>query len=315
MKNRNTYKLTEGAILLAIFAVLLLISLYVPGLGLVATLFMPLPFMMFAAKNDGKSAAVFTVAAVLISLIFGTLLAIPLALAHGSTGAVMGYMISKGKGRLAIFVAGSLVFLVNTVLQYAAAVALFKINFIDEMLAAFRESISMSAGMMERMGQTVDDGVMEQLEGTVELMETLMPSMFVLASFLIVFLVQLVSIPILKRFGIDVSRWKPFRELRLPKSVLWYYLFSLISSMLISPDTGGYWVWAVTNLLFVLQFLILLQGFSLIAYFYHVKGYSKAIFVVTVILALLIPILLYIVRILGIIDLGFDLRKRLEEKK
>jgi uncharacterized protein YybS (DUF2232 family) len=315
LKNSNTYKLTEGAILLAIFAVLLLISLYIPGLGLVVTLFMPLPFMMFAAKHDGKSTVVFTIAAVLISLIFGSLLAIPMALAYGCTGGVMGYMISKGKGRLGIFMAGSLVFLANTVLQYAAAVALFQINFIDEMLAAFRESITMSAGMMERMGQNVDNQVMEQLEGTVALMETLMPSMFVLASFMIVFLVQLVSVPILKRFGIDVSRWRPFRELSLPKSVLWYYLFSLVSSMLISPESGGYWVWAVTNLLFILQFLILLQGFSLIAYYYHTKGYSKAIFVITVLLAILVPILLYIVRILGIIDLGFDLRKRLKEKK
>ncbi|SEN43041.1 Uncharacterized conserved protein YybS, DUF2232 family [Mesobacillus persicus] len=315
MKNKSTYKLTEGAILLAIFTVLLLMTLYIPGLGLVVNFFLALPFMMFSAKHDWKSASVFTIAALILSLIVGTFLAIPIALTYGVTGVVIGLMIGKGKSRLAIFVAGSLVFLANTIIQYAIAVALFNMNMIEEFLVTFKESINTSVGMLENMGQTVDESVVEQFESTVTLMETLMPSMFVMASFMIVFLIQLLCFPVLRRFGVKVQQWMPFREMSLPKSLLWYYLLSLIASMFVQPEVGSYWHWAITNLLFVLQFLMLVQGFTFIAYYSHPKGYSKAILVVSIILAVLIPFILYIVRILGIIDLGFDLRKRMGEKK
>lgn len=307
--------MTEGAILLAIFTVLLLITLYIPGLGLVVNFFLAVPFMMFSAKHDWKSASVFTIAALILSLIVGTFLAIPIALTYGVTGVVIGLMIGKGKSRLAIYVAGSLVFLANTIIQYAIAVALFNMNMIEEFLVTFKESIDTSVSMLENMGQTVDESMIEQFESTITLMETLMPTMFVMASFMIVFLIQLLSFPILKRFGVKVKQWLPFREMSLPKSLLWYYLLSLIASMFVQPEVGSYWHWALTNLLFVLQFLMLVQGFTFIAYYSHQKGYPKAILVVSIILSFLIPLILYIVRILGIIDLGFDLRRRLGEKK
>lgn len=315
MKNKSTYRLTEGAILLAIFTVLLLVTLYIPGLGLIVNFFLAMPFIMYAAKHGWKSASVFTIAAILLSLIVGTFLAIPIALTYGVTGSVMGWLIGRGKSRLAVFVAGSLVFLVNTILQYAATVVLFNMNIIEEFITTFQESINTSIKMLESMGQTVDEAVLEQFQNSVDLMETLMPSLFVMASFMIVFLIQLVCLPLLKRFGVKAHPWMPLRNMSLPKSLLWYYLLSMMASLFIQPEVGSYWHWALTNLVFILQFLMLVQGYTFIAYYSHAKGYPKAVLVVTIILSMILPIILYIVRILGIIDLGFDLRKRIEAKK
>jgi uncharacterized protein YybS (DUF2232 family) len=312
---KNTYKLTEGAILLAIFAVLLLITFYIPGLGLIVNLFLSLPFLFFGAKYDGKSTAVFTLAAVLLSMILGSLLAIPLALAYGTTGAVMGYMVRKGKSRFAAYIAGSLVFLLNLVAQYALSVILFKINIIEELMEAFRVSTDQAIKMLEQMGQTPDEKLIEQFETMIDMMEVLMPSMFVMASFLIVFLLQLVSFPFLKRFGIKVPYWPPFRELNLPKSILWYYLITMIAALIMQPEKGTYWFWVISNLTFILQMLMVLQGVSLVFYVTHIKEYPKAVPIIVIVLMFLLPFVLYIVRILGIIDLGFDLRKRLGEKK
>lgn len=312
---KNTYKLTEGAILLAIFAVLLLITFYIPGLGLIVNLFLSLPFLFFGAKYDGKSTAVFTLAAVLLSMILGSLLAIPLALAYGTTGAVMGYMVGKGKSRFVAYIAGSLVFLLNLVAQYALSVVLFKINIIEELMKAFRVSTDQAIKMLEKMGQAPDEKLIKQFETMIDMMEVLMPSMFVMASFLIVFLLQLVSFPFLKRFGIKVPAWPPFRELNLPKSILWYYLIAMIAALIMQPEKGTYWFWAISNLTFILQMLMVLQGLSFVFYVTHIKRYPKAVPIIVIILTFLLPFVLYIVRILGIIDLGFDLRKRLGEKK
>ena len=314
-KSHNTYRLTEGAILLAAYVVLLLISLYVPVLGSLVIFVVPVPFMMYAAKHGGKSAALFTLAAILLSIVFGSILAVPMALAFGVTGAVMGYMIGMDRSRLAIFISGSLVFLVNLVAMYVVMVAFFQMDFVEETIKAFEESIALSQNMMEGLGQEMNSQMVEQFEASIGIFETLLPSMFVIASLSIVFLLQLVCVPILRRFKITVQNWPAFRELSFPKSVLWYYLFFLIASMLVSSDSGSYWVWAVTNVVFVLQLLMILQGFAFIAYFYDQKSLPKALFAVTLIAALFLPIILYIVRILGIIDLGFDLRKPAEKKK
>jgi uncharacterized protein YybS (DUF2232 family) len=312
---KNTYKLTEGAILLAIFAVLLLITLYIPGLGMVVNFFLSLPFLMFGAKHDWKSTAVFTLAAVLLSMILGSFLAMPLALAFGTTGAVMGYMVREGKSRFAVYIAGSVVFLVNLVGQYALSIVLFNINFIDEMVTIFRSSVDQAIKMLEQMGQTPDEKLIKQFETMVDMIEVLVPSMFVMSSFLIVFLLQLASFPFMKRFGIKVPVWRPYRELNLPKSILWYYLITMIIALVMQPEQGTYWFWVISNLSFILQMLMVLQGIAFVFYFTHIKEYTKAVPIIVIVLMFLLPFVLYIVRILGIIDLGFDLRKRLGEKK
>lgn len=312
---KNVHQLTRGAVFLSIYAVLLLITLYVPLLGFVVNLFLPMPFIIFAAKNNLKSTIVFLIAALLISLILGSFLAIPLTAAYGMTGATIGYLLYKQKGRWMIFLGGSLVFLINLVLQYIVSVVFFQINFIEQFLQTFRESLTTSMNMMESLGQPENTQLIEQFESSISMVETLMPSMFVMASFMIVFFIQLVSVPILKRFDIYVSDWKPFRELDLPKSILYYYLLCLAASLFLKPEEGSYLYWAITNLVFVLQTLMAIQGASFIFYYSHIKGFTKSIPIIAVVIALFIPILLYIVRLLGIIDLGFDLRKRIEKNK
>lgn len=47
---KQTKFITEGAALLAIYAILLLVSLYVPVLGTVVTFALPLPFILFTIK-------------------------------------------------------------------------------------------------------------------------------------------------------------------------------------------------------------------------------------------------------------------------
>ena len=52
------------------------------------------------------------------------------------------------------------------------------------------------------------------------MIETLIPSVFVATSFLIVLIIMFVSLPILKRFGVSIPGWKPFRELSPAKKLI-----------------------------------------------------------------------------------------------
>ncbi|MFP7298432.1 YybS family protein [Neobacillus niacini] len=312
---KNVRKLTEGAILLASFSVLLLLTIYVPLLGMIVNLFLAVPFMLFAAKNDGKSIFVFIIASLLLSFIVGSVMSLPLTLAYGTTGVVIGYLIQKQKNMGVLFIAGSLVFLVNLVIIYVSSIVLFKIDMITEMLDVMRESLNISADILKNFGNEEESKrVLEMFNNGLNLVKTLIPTLFVLSSFFIVFIMQLVSFPIIKRFGVKIEKWKSFKDITLPKSIMYYFLLTLILSMFMNPEEGTFWYMAIINMTYILQFLIVIQGFTFIFFFFEQKGISKAISITIAIAAFLIPIFLYIIGILGIIDLGFDLRKGLTKK-
>jgi uncharacterized protein YybS (DUF2232 family) len=313
---KNVRKLTEGAILLATFAVLLLLTIYVPFLGMIVNLFLAVPFMLFAAKNDGKSNLVFIVASLLLSFIVGTIMSLPLTLAYGTTGVVIGYLIQKQKNMGVLFITGSLVFLVNLIILYVASIVLFKVDMITEMVEMMRESLNVSADLLKNFGNPQDsEKVLEQFNNGLNLIKTLIPTLFVVSSFFIVFIMQLISFPIIKRFGVKVEKWKSFKEISLPKSLLYYFLLTLLVNMLMNPEEGTFWYMAIINMTYILQFLMILQGYTFIFYYFDKKGFSKAISITIAIVSFLIPIFLYIVGILGIIDLGFDLRKGFNKKE
>ncbi len=60
---KQTKFITEGAALLAIYAILLLISMYVPILGTVVTFALPLPFILLMIRHKLSNVLVIFVAA------------------------------------------------------------------------------------------------------------------------------------------------------------------------------------------------------------------------------------------------------------
>ncbi|WP_253701285.1 YybS family protein [Bacillus sp. FJAT-29814] len=312
---KNVRKLTEGAMLLAVFTIIMLITFYIPLLGFL-NLFLPLPFILFAAKYEWKWTLVFLAAAIGLSLITGSILSVPTAIGFGTTGVVMGILIRKQKDRFNVLLAGSFVFLINLIIMYGVSIIFFKIDFITEMVNMMKQSLNMSADMLKSFGQEKEaERTIEQFKKGLDLFRTLLPTLLVASSFIIVFMIQLVNYPIIKRFGIEMKKWKPFKDIRLPKSLLWILMFTLLASMLLNPQEGTYWYAALLNLTYVLQMLMVFQGYTYLFYYFDVKGMSKALSITLAVVSFIIPILLYIVGILGIIDLGFDLRRYLIKKQ
>ncbi|MGX2961963.1 DUF2232 domain-containing protein [Peribacillus sp. JNUCC 23] len=64
-----------------------------------------------------------------------------------------------------------------------------------------------------------------------------------------------------------------------------------------------------------MQFFVLLQGLAFVFFGSHRQGRSKVILIIITILLLMNPVFQFIVRFLGIIDLGFPLRQNSAKKK
>jgi uncharacterized protein YybS (DUF2232 family) len=313
---KDVRKLTEGAILLAAFAALLLITIYVPIVGAIVNLVLPLPFIIFSYKNSLKLIAAFVLAAIFISFIAGSLMGLGIMLIYGSAGVVIGYLLQKGKSRTFILIASSLTIMAGLVIMYAVVVAFMKIDIIHELTVALNESVKSSEEMLKAMGREDQiERIKEQNALILKQIATLAPSALIMSSIVLTFIIQWLCFPIAKRFGVNVQPWGHFRNLALPKSLLWYYLISLGAVLLFHPQEGTYIYSVLMNARSILETFILLQGVSLLFYLFHQKSVAKGLGVFVVILTFMIPLVRYIIMLLGITDLGFNFRKQFEKKE
>ncbi|WP_070120025.1 YybS family protein [Bacillus marinisedimentorum] len=310
---KSTRVLTEGAVLLAIYAVLLGLSLYLPVVGPFLIVMLPVPFVVYVVRHDLKAGIFFGLLALVITALIGTVLSLPATFLFGSAGLVMGYLYKKEQSAFSVLIGGTLAYIAGLVLTYALSTLLFNLNPIEEVKMTLEGSMEMTEGMLSSLGQDAEEQ-MEMLKESFELMQYLLPTVIVTLGIILAVLTQSVSSMVLKRLKYSPSVWPPFREWRFPRSLIWYYLLAAVL-MMVGLETGSAVYVAVLNVYMLLQFIITVQGFSFIFFYFHAKNMSKGVPIVIVIFSFLLPaILLYLVRILGIIDLGFDLRKKFREQ-
>ncbi|WP_421382418.1 YybS family protein [Bacillus salacetis] len=309
---KNARILTEGALLLAIYTILLLLSVYVPFISLFATLFLVLPFIIYSEKHGLKPGLTMLAAATVISLLTGAFfVTIPLTLSFGITGILIGWMLKNDKSKMSIYLASSFVFLISMVIQYVVSILLLNMNLIEDVLKQFRSLMTEAVETAERLGQPIPQENIDEIHTVMELTEVLIPTVFLTTAFVIMFVIISVNFPLLKKLGIQSAKFPPFRNWKLPQSIVWYYLITLILMIVLKPEIGTYLHLALYNLFYVLQLLLVVQGFSFIYFFAHLKKWPKGLLILITVLSF--P-LVNLVRILGIIDLGFDLRQRLQRK-
>lgn len=307
---RKTNVITEGAMMLAIFTVLLMISVYVPIVSIAGALFLLLPFLVYSSKYPAGPSIGLLAGALLISFIAGGLVAVPLALMYGTTGLVMGAFIRKQSDSWIVYMAGSLVFLVNIVLDYIIGVTLLDISFLDVFAEAFKQSMADTSEMLGQEAPYTES----EVNAVIQYIGALLPAIFVLTAFVAMLLITAVNYPVIKRLGVKVKPFTPVRNVRLPRAILWYYLIFMVGALIVQPEAGTAWYDMYVNVMFILQACLYIQGITFIFFLAHSKKWPKAIPVIITVLSIPIFPLLYLIRLLGIIDLGFDLRQRMQKK-
>lgn len=303
MNNDLTRRLTHGAMMIALFSILLAISVYVPLLNLITALFVPLPLVWYSAKYNRSSSISVTAAAIVIAFLIGGLAALPLALIQAPAGLVMGDAIRTKKSKLYMLMSTGLTLLLGIALQYLAMVKLFNVNIVAELMSQVRAIFRESLAVMDQLGRL--DQKTEQAAGDLLiLIEASIPGTVMLSAFLTAFIYTLLYTPILNRLGVKVPKFSRFMEMKLPKSVLWYYLLVLLA-MFTDPEPGTFLFMVIINAHIVLRSLLFLQGIAFIHFVIHEQGWPKWVTVVATIFAF--PLQTFVV-MLGIFDLGFNIR-------
>lgn len=308
--------LTDGALLTAIYIVLLLISVFVPLVEIIAIFLLPIPFIMFAYRYDWKPSLIMFGACILLTSIFATIFSIPVTVLMGLGGIMIGSGMYKKLSPYETWLRGTLGFIIGILFTFLISQLMFDMNFINEFNDMIDESMQMSKDLAEQVGlggQTEEQ--LEMMEQQVNMLKDLIPVGVALIAIILAFISQWLGYKVINRLEKKKFSFPPFRDLRLPVSLIWIYFFALILT-LFGFDPSSVLNHAINNVLVLAGLLMTIQGYSFIFFYAHQKNKSKAIPIICVVVTLLLSsFLLYLVRVLGIIDIGFRLRDRMTKGK
>ncbi|MFC7395101.1 YybS family protein [Scopulibacillus cellulosilyticus] len=311
---KQTRVLAEGALSTAIFLCIFLITTYIPFVSIITMWFLPLPIIYFTAKNSLKPGILVLIVSLLLSLLLTGILPPVMALYFLLSGLVMGYLLHLKKSALVILLGGSLANIFVIILLYGVVVTFFHIDpmeMIKQMMTKSFDTAQKLSGSFQQDAKKE----MDILRQSMNMMTYMVPAVMVITGVFNALITELVSTPILRRLRVDFPKWPPFREWRFPRSLIWYFLAALIIELFGHLEPNQWLFTVVVNVYAILELVVMIQGFAFIFYLCYAKNIHTSVPIIVVIISLLTgPILLYIIRVLGIIDLGFDLRARLKKK-
>ena len=311
MPNNQSKQLAQGAMMVAIFTILIAISYYVPVIRIVTLAIAPLPIAWYSASFERSQAVLMTIVAIVITFFFGGLLIIPLAIVFGIAGLVMGDAIRLKKSKLYLFISTSIALLFTLAIMYVVSVRLLEVDIIQKSFKIMRESYIQGIEMSEKItGQVIM--TKEQLNEVFNILNTIIPASITITVALLALMLISVNLPLLKRFKIDVPKFSQFKSMRLPKAVLWYYLIILVITIFVKPEVGTPLYVIILNFSVVLWVLLTLQGLSLIYFLIEEKNLPKFLKV----LAAFFSVPFYsLILLIGVLDLGFEIRQFMTAKK
>lgn len=306
---KNTRALIEGAILISIFAIISLLVVYLPLLGAILLFALPLPIILYTIRHGLKPGIWMGLASLPVSFIVSSFAGLTGAFTAACTGVAMGYYFKKKQPGYAV-AAGAIACMLCGVVIFVFSIVFLNMNVVDNTMSQLRESLSLAETMSKQLGYGDQFGKQTKLmERQLSTLQYLFPTALILISIVSAFLSYAMARPFLRRFFPDLPKMKPFRELRLPQVVVILYFVMTILGFLHLEK--GHMMYSVSlNGGYILNLLICIQGLAFIFFYCHEMEMPKAVPVLAIVLGVLFPLIMSVYLLLGIIDIGFNIRNK-----
>ncbi|WDF05302.1 MULTISPECIES: DUF2232 domain-containing protein [Shouchella] len=293
----------------------LLYTLLVTGIPLINTLAfiaLPLPLLYITAvyglKTGTMVASLATVATVGLSLVFSSIILVPVCFAL--IGVLVGYyqyMRKSAVERIAVFIIAPFL---SLAMIYVVIEGLYDVS----ILGAVRETLVETQRLAESFAVDVyDDAFIREY---MQMLQNMMPFLLLVFGTMYGFILYGLSTLMYKRVGIQYDKLPAFRNWQFPKYIIaFYFLFMLLG--FISFEQGSLMA-SISLIGFnIFSIFLLIQGLSFIqTYMYDKKASKAAIVIVTiglVLLMLVMQLTILFIKIIGLMDLMLRLRDRLKE--
>ena len=318
MTSHRITPLTESGLLSALTVILALAAVYLPVVGVVASLVWAIPVTVLVVRHGLRwGAMAVLVSGVIMALLIEPTISLRMVLSFGPTGLVLGYAFRRrwsGAQALVASVAGKL-------LTFGLLFLLTSVNPLNMQMDVMQQSFDETFAVYEQMG--MDKAAIEasraQVQEALTYLNLLLPFVVGVMGLLDAAVAYIVGSRVCKDGPVfsfaELDELPPFAEWRLPQFFLYLLGFALV---------GIYWggsreiqplYQAAFNLNMVAMGAGVIQGLSLMSYVMDRFRVGKVMRICLYAFVLLGGVLMQILAFTGLFDMLFDYRRRFGQKK
>ncbi|SDI49509.1 Uncharacterized conserved protein YybS, DUF2232 family [Natribacillus halophilus] len=299
----------------ALFAVLTAATVYIPVLGIIFVWILPLPLLIYTIRFGPKPGAMVLAVSFVVSLLIASAFAIPLVLLFAVGGYVVGISYYRKRSAFQTLYAGSISYIFTLVLLFVGSVVILDIHPFEALQSGMEDSVDSAEQVLTSLDQEVDEEQLDMYRDNIGQIPQVAPLIMVMTGIGYAFLTQVISHQFLRRFTSRAYRFPPLREWSLPRFFLWFYLAGIIMSLAVIEDQGTTMHMIVSNIFPLLEFAMIIQGASVMFQFVYMRNITRALPILILFPGLMLPLVQVFVRILGILDIGLDLKNRIKSEK
>ncbi len=306
----NARGLTEAALLTGLSVVLYMGANYIPLLGIGLIFISPVPLVILEMRHDLKTGAVsLIVGSLLVMLVSGPVSALSYALGFALLALALGRIIELKSNAVEIVCWGSLVSLGCKLALAAIMFYATGINPVNIDMPGMEKALDMIGGLP---GVTVTDAVKAQFEQMFKIVPLIIPAIFIMASVVDCVVCYWISAKVIKRLNrVELPKLPPFTRWRFPQSVLWAFAAGVLCNVAAAyrPELA-FLSRVALNLTLLVQYLFIMQGMSLLAWWLDRKGVRGFARGALLALCFFMPLLAQLCTWAGMADICADFRER-----
>lgn len=240
MRNMHSFKVkstTESGLLAAITVIMALMAVYLPLIGIAATLLWPLPIIVLIVRHGIKYGVLsVAAAAIIMTMLISPVSAVHMVAAFGPTSLALGYGFYRGLSASRILLYGITASLFGVFLTAGMTMLLTGVNplAMAEQIGSMKEAADAAFQMYAAMGMSADTLAKSKQDfmDAMEYIAMLLPMIFFLSGTITAWLNFAIGGRVLRRLGHPVTALPDFDAWRLPKVILYIFGFALV---------GMYW--------------------------------------------------------------------------
>jgi len=295
---KNTKKITEGAMIVALLGVLFVMDRQSAGLfNFIVAWVVPLPFIVYTAKYGVKDALIPFVASVFLAIILATPVLSVYTVMYGAIGLVYGFgVFKKWQSRHLFFssvIGTSIIYFVSVILF----AAFFGYNIQEDMQIFYQilDNIDTPAGL------DVNRVVVSSLV-----------IMYSTSVMLEAYLIHMLSRVLLHRMKIPVKPSKKLETVQFPKVFGWIMLVGLFVYPMAKVLGANDFILTIGFTIYVwIMILLLYQAFVFVIIVQRRFKIKYLVFMIVLGLLLIPTIFIDLLMIVGLLDILSDIRSRI----
>lgn len=288
----NTKTIVNGAILSAIYIALLFAYTYLPIISLVAAFSLPVPIIVFAAKNTWQKSLICALSMFILSLLLGNILIIIQSFSMIFIGYIYGISFKKLSTSYLVVIT-SLATLITMILSMVIMGSLYDYNMIDDLYQMIEQVKTLLLSQKNTNEMQVND--------IVTMITNLIPIIIALTSLLNGFITHLIARNVLSRLKLYQMPRVNISEITFSRFFGIGFLMVIMTNLIVATNPGVVfeeYLILVLNIQALLMIFVCIQGFSTLIFYFN-KAQINGGMVVAILSIFVFP---YALIFIGLID-------------